>query len=55
MVGPKDAGYLMIKVGELAVEVEHGLGESNDEGAGGRLAGDVRGLPADSLLTRAPT
>jgi hypothetical protein len=36
----------MIKVGELAVEVEHGLGESHDRGGGGRLAGNVDGLPA---------
>src|SRR5215203_3024963 len=43
MVGPKDAGYLTIKVGELAVEVEHGLGESRDEGSGGCLAGNVSG------------
>jgi len=36
---------LTIKVGELAVEVEYGLGESHDEGGGGGLAGDVSGLP----------
>ena len=36
----------MIKVGELAVEVEHGLGESHNEGGGGCLAGNVGGLPA---------
>ena len=46
MVGPKDAGHLTIKVGELAVEVEHRLGESHDKGGGGCLAGHVNGLPA---------
>ena len=46
IVGPKDAGHLTIKVGELAVEVEHGLGESHNEGGGGCLAGNVGGLPA---------
>jgi hypothetical protein len=45
-VGPKDAGHLTIKVGELAVELEHGLGESHDEGGGGCLAGHVSGLLA---------
>jgi hypothetical protein len=44
-VGPKDAGHLTIKVGELAVKVEHGLGESHNEGSGGCLAGIVSGLP----------
>ena len=39
----------MIKVCELAVEVEHGLGESHDEGSGGCLAGHLSCLPVSGF------
>ena len=44
IVGPKDASQFTIKAGELAVELEHGLGESHNKGSGGCLAGHLSGF-----------